>query len=761
MRAVHSLHPSVSPTRPPDMVRLNPRVAALITVLAAGLLARPLDAQVVDDSARIADVELRGVEAFDEALLRAAIVTSDSRCAVSALAPLCWLGIGREEQYVDPRVIEADALRLRIYYYERGYRDAAVSVDTTRTRDGLDVEFIIEEGRPVRVDTVTFSGLDEPPSDLISGLPLRPGMPLDLVASEATRDTLIMRLRDRGYAAADVLTSYFIPSDEPYSSFVEYELIAGDRHRFGSVTVEGNVAVDSSVVRRMLVFRPGDVYSRSDLLESQRNLFSLDVFRHAEIVPAIEPFDTIADVTVRVIEGDLHRVRVGFGLSTADYLNAEARWASLNFLGRARRLELRGRVSNLLTAPLDLVPFFEELDGVYRQVAGAVNADFRQPWFFSARNTLGAGLFAERVIVPNVFVRTGGGGYTSISRQIGGDASLTLAYRPELTSLESEDDIIFCVNFVACEESDIDVLRNRHWLAPLSLVFARDRSNSLLAPTRGFRLRAEAELATSYTGSEFAYSRLFGEATLYRPLTPGVILAARVAGGTTNVIEELGAGLGLHPQKRFYSGGANTVRGVAQYRLGPRLLTVNAVERLARPDSAGEVRWDGCSAQSINAGTCDATVLAEMHGEDAFEVRPTGGASLFEANVELRFPVWGDNVRGAAFVDAGEIWSGGSDVRSTGLVVTPGIGFRYFSPIGPIRVDLGYYGGGAETLDVFTTQVCVKTTDGCLPVEPGTVYSPDQLENSGRLVRLPAVRWNPYDSFFDRLQLHFSIGQAF
>src|SRR5690606_16548153 len=168
-------------------------------------------------------------------------------------------------------------------------------------------------------------------------------------------------------------------------------------------------------------------------------------------------------------------------------------------------------------------------DGVYRQVAGAVNADFRQPWFFSARNTLGAGLFAERVIVPNVFVRTGGGGYTSVGRLIGRDASLTLAYRPELTSLESEDDIIFCVNFVACEESDIDVLRNRHWLAPLSLIFVRDRSNSLLAPTQGFRLRAEAELATSYTGSEFAYSRIFGEATLYRPLRPGVILAARVA----------------------------------------------------------------------------------------------------------------------------------------------------------------------------------------------------------------------------------------
>jgi len=741
------------------MARSTGRVVALLAVAAAVFVAQPARAQVVDDSARIARVDLTGVSAFDEGLLRAAIVTSESRCSMSALGPLCWLGVGREHQYVDPRVIEADALRLRIFYYERGYRDVIVNVDTTRVGDGLVVEFGIDEGQPVRVDTVTFSGIEEPSADLVGGLPLRAGMPLDLVAAEATRDTLITRLRDRGFAAADVLTSYFIPRDEPHRSAIEFELIPGDSYRFGTVTVEGNEAVDSTVVRRMLAFRTGDVYSRRALLESQRNLFSLDVFRHAEIVPAIEPFDTIADVTVRVIEGALHRVRVGFGLSTADYLNAEARWTSLNFLGRARRLELRGRVSNLLTAPLDLVPFFEEIDGVYAQVAGAINADFRQPWFFSARNTLGAGLFAERVIVPDVFVREGGGGYLSVGRLIGRDASLTLGYRPELTRLESEDDIIFCVNFVACEQSDIDVLRQSHWLAPLSLQFVRDRTNSLLAPSRGFRLRAETELATSFTASQFAYSRFYGEATGYFTLTPGVILATRVAGGTARVIEELGAGLGLHPQKRFYSGGANTVRGVAQYRLGPRLLTVNAVGRLATRDSTGDLTWEGCSAQSINAGTCEATTLAEIRGEDAFEVRPTGGASLFEANLELRFPIWGDNIRGAAFVDAGEVWSSGSDVRSTGLVMTPGIGFRYFSPIGPIRIDLGYYGGGAETLDVFTTEVCLR--NGCDPIDPGTSYTPDQLENSGRLVRLPPIRWDPYDSFLDRLQVHFSIGQAF
>jgi outer membrane protein assembly factor BamA len=70
----------------------------------------------------------------------------------------------------------------------------------------------------------------------------------------------------------------------------------------------------------MLSFREGDLYSRQALLRSQRNLFGLEVFRHAEITtpPAVEG-DTVVDVRVQVNEGDLHRVRLGIGMSTTDY----------------------------------------------------------------------------------------------------------------------------------------------------------------------------------------------------------------------------------------------------------------------------------------------------------------------------------------------------------------------------------------------------------------------------------------------------------
>jgi outer membrane protein assembly factor BamA len=202
------------------------------------------------------------------------------------------------------------------------------------------------------------------------------------------------------------------------------------------------------------------------------------------------------------------------------------------------------------------------------------------------------------------------------------------------------------------------------------------------------------------------------------------------------------------------------VRGVAQFELGPRLLTVSAAGSNPQGTLVQPIDdvWNGCSAQAINAGTCDAGQLAENR-RDAFDIRPVGGAALIEGNVELRFPVWGENLRGAAFVDAGEIWPDGSDLRAGAWAVTPGLGMRYFSPVGPIRIDVGYNGSTASRLDVFTNEVC--ELDTCDPIEEGRVYRPEELQNSGRIVQLPAIRWNPYDSFFDRLQLHFSIGQAF
>jgi outer membrane protein assembly factor BamA len=733
-------------------------LAALFCACALGVSsARAQDRTA--DSLEVRHVDFVGARAFRKSELQAAIVTSPSRCKLPVvLLPVCLLGAAQQKEYIDEDAVRADALRLRLFYYQRGYRDAKVDSRMTRKPEGVDVAFSITEGRPVIIEALELEGAPAILSpDVVSQIPLGAHRPLDMILYEATRDSLQTRLNNVGYAHAEMLASYLIPTDSPYQARVKYEALPGVLARFGPVDVQGAQKVSPTVVRRMLTFRPGDLYRQEELAKSQRNLFGLEVFQHADIHPHLDALpDSIVPVTVQVNEGNLHRVRVGAGLSTTEAFNAEGRWTSRNFFGGARHLELRMGLSNILAPEFDIIPFFDTGKGRYGKPSGVIGADFSQPWFFDPLNTFGAGLFAERQSIPNVFVRTAEGGYLSLSRPLGAGTNASIGYRPELTSLDAEGDLIFCVSFVTCAAQDIQVLRDRHWLAPLTLAFSRNRTNSLFAPTRGYILRFDGEYAARLTGSQFSYTRIIGELSHYLEVMQGVVFATRVRPAWAHAIaDRREAGLGLHPQKRFFAGGPNSVRGFAQYRLGPKVLSIDAFD-LLKPTGT----FPGCTAQQVNAGACDANQL----DDNAFDVRPTGGAAMMEGNLELRFPLFADKLRGAAFMDVGQVWSTASDVRIRSLAWTPGFGIRYFSPIGPIRIDVGYNGTAAEPLPLITTELCVAQPNGapCTPLVPGQAYTPTQLERGSTLRRQDApVLWEPGGTLFKRFQLHFSIGQAF
>ena len=91
---------------------------------------------------------------------------------------------------------------------------------------------------------------------------------------------------------------------------------------------------------------------------------------------------------------------------------------------------------------------------------------------------------------------------------------------------------------------------------------------------------------------------------------------------------------------------------------------------------------------------------------------------------------------------------------------------RWFSAIGPVRIDVGYNPQDAERLTVVTTRVCaINRTPGTActaeTIEDDVIYTSDMLANTRELVRLGDVSWGNDKSFFDRMQFHFSIGQAF
>jgi outer membrane protein assembly factor BamA len=296
-------------------------------------------------------------------------------------------------------------------------------------------------------------------------------------------------------------------------------------------------------------------------------------------------------------------------------------------------------------------------------------------------------------------------------------------------------EFLLCTGFLVCTREDIGVLTSFQRLAPVGINLTRDLSNSLLNPTSGYRLIVDLEHASRLTGSEFRYDRALVEGTWYSGLGGPAVLATRIRAGW------VGSGGGLAPidivppQKRFYAGGANSVRGFGQSRLGPRVLAqTNPEELRSKADPAAA----DCSITEIVDLTCDATGAR-------LESRPTGGTRVLEGNAEVRFAL-GTDLEAVTFVDFGQVWGGDQTVNLDAVEFTPGIGLRYLSPVGPLRLDLGYNFRGDEPLSVVTQRI------EAAGAPPGYVATGDLV------VLGPRVLSGGSES---RLQLHISIGQAF
>ena len=148
-----------------------------------------------------------------------------------------------------------------------------------------------------------------------------------------------------------------------------------------------------------------------------------------------------------------------------------------------------------------------------------------------------------------------------------------------------------------------------------------------------------------------------------------------------------------------------------------------------------------------------------------FMPRPTGGTRVFEANAEIRFPV-GSLLEGVVFGDVGQAWGRGETIHVSDLELTPGVGVRFPSPVGPIRVDLAYRFRGVETLTVVTERIRpFMTGDDArdrITIRTGDDEEPEMTldwVSTGALVPLTVpVAFGANDQ---GLQLHVSIGQAF
>jgi outer membrane protein insertion porin family len=708
----------------------------------------------------VVNLTFKGVKGVKVADLQQSVSTTASHCNGLILIPFCWITKSPyvfTKEHLDHAELARDVLRIRVFYWKRGYRETDVDTAVVpRGTNKVGVTFFITEGPPtiisditVKQDTVLLSQ-----REINNRVVIGKGGPLNMIRLDSSRVFLQTRLFDKGFADGEVDTSVVIDTTS-HTAAVTFTLDPKYKTTVEDIVINGNKGVTDRTIRKSLTFNVGDLFVRSEMLRSQRKLYESNLFRRASIEPRppidISLPDSAKVVVVTVQESPPREARLSAGFNTIDFFQVEGRFTHYNFFGGARRLDIQAAVGNLFASSLNGRGIFHSASlapgaDLARYFVPTYNAsiDLQQPWFGSPRNALGFSLFSHRRSAPGIYVDRGYGTSLTFTRDLTDRAPASLNYRFEISKVDAGD-VYFCINYGVCDLPTLGALRQNQKLSPLALTMNIDRTNDPFSPNTGYRANGSLEHASAFTLSDFRYNRAEADgAAFYKIRKRGALAGHLRIGwvsplGSTNQAVGIDAALGeggiLHPRKRFYAGGSHSVRGYGENQLGPRVLTV-PIEVLQSHDSLNAACTSG-----TDVTTCSPTAGGLLDRD--FEPRPLGGNFVLEGSVEGRFPVWQQLV-GAVFVDAGMVsQKTNPELPRRRAAVTPGFGLRYRSPVGPIRADVGINPGRSESLPVVTEKI-VNGQRTLVTLQQRRIYSPF---SGGGILR--------------RLVLHLSIGEAF
>lgn len=742
-------------------------------MLAVPGLPRSAHAQELNcDPGDVEVVSLRfsGNQAFSSATLAAGIVTTPSSWARRSLK---LFGTAR---CLDRPQFALDALRLILFYRNHGY--VAATVDTLVTPSGahrVEIEFRITEGTPVVISELFIEGLDavREKDRVLAGISTARGAPFDKYAMEESRDSLLRRLHNDGYPDAEVFVG-FDTHVAAHTATVRFAVQPGRRALVGPLRIlvkprEGATrALDDNAVRRVTGIADGDLFSEERLERAKRSLLQTEAYDQVSVrtdTGASREENGRIGVTLDLAEGFMHSTRAAVGYGTLDCFRATGDLTKYNFLGGVARLDVNTRVSKIgisdpytgaasLCPQAKADPYSKDLN-YYLGASASRAAVFRE---FAPSITV----FSERRSEYQAFLRTTPiGSALSFARTLG-PTTQSFGYSVEYGKTEAQPALL-CAVFQQCEQSDRDAFSRFQRLAVASVAFTRETGDNPTSPTRGSSARVEFRTAGVYTGSDrsLQFNKVLFDGAIYRPLTEGVVVAARIRLGAVvgPSLSFTNASLYVPPQERLFAGGPTTVRGFPQNQLGPAVYIASAFDT---------VRANGTVGGNPSNPADTVYFRARDNARDERTV-PTGGNAMIVANVEARFrSIFLPNLlQWTAFADVGEVWNRGTAGANLGFSAmrwTPGAGLRVKTIIGFIRFDLAYnpYQNPAGAA-YFDTPISVGGALLC--VSPGntlrvtTTAGGQASQASGSC---PGSFAPPRESsFLRRLQPSISIGQAF
>jgi outer membrane protein assembly factor BamA len=557
---------------------------------------------------------------------------------------------------------------IRQVYRTRGFATAEIASAVNETGPGVVTPVItIKEGPRVVVGDVTIAGNDTVPAERLRAvLTVAPGQPYSGPAIARDRDALLGFYLDEGYASAEVsaATAASAVTADTSRAHITFRVVEGPQTIVEHIFITGNLRTRVNVIQRELQIQEGKPLGLAALTESRRRLSALGLFRRIQISAISHGDARIRDVVVAVEEAQQTTIGYGGGLQVDRLLRApdddggareRYEFAPRGFFEIGRRnLGGRNRSVNLYSR-LGLRPNPDtESDNPFAFPEYRVVATYREPRALGSYGDLTATAAVEQGVRTGFnFIRKGFNAEIGhrLAPTIQGSARYTFGTTRLFDNQLVEDDPL--------EALTIDRVFPQVRLSTFSAAASRDTRDDPLEPQKGTFISGDATIAARAIGSAVGFTKTFVQGFFYRNL------------GKPNLVLAGGARLGL---ARAFLRLVDTV----DENGNPQTVAVRDLPASERFFAGGDTTIRGYSLDSVGAPS---TITATGF--------PRGGDAEVVLNAELRVPIRG-SFGGAVFVDGGNVFARASDLDLLQLRGAAGFGIRYRSPIGPIRLDIGF-----------------------------------------------------------------------
>ncbi len=582
--------------------------------------------------------------------------SSDDLQGLLSLQPA---GFFHDRGVFSEQMMANDANSLRDFYKSGGFLEAKITPRVENDYNGepnhLFVTFVVEEGSRTNVGRLTFQGVDEQAQkQLWPHLLSKPGQAYAPGRVERDRDNIRTYYSNHGYVRADV-ESKTSPGPGPHEMSVAFQADLGPQEQVANIFLMGNRHTRPGTIWRELQFSSGDPLSQSSLLDSQRRLYDVGIFNQVQIGPQ-DPQGPPGPKNVLVSVNEAKRWTIGYGVGgevqrlgsnqPQGSLKASPRFSldvsRLNVGGRGQIASFEGRLSTLDTgASLGYyIPRFPTRPDLHLRLNALYDRSSDVLTFTSERAE--ASVAVEKRYSPTTLV-VGRFNFRNVK-------ALNLA------------------NTISVEQ--IPLVSRAARIAMVGASYINDHRDNPVDATKGSFSVADAGVSWSKFGSEANFLRISGENSTYYRLARHLIFArdTRLAvespyGGLRKVVTKDANGNtviafthDIPLPERFFMGGSESHRGFSINQAGPR---------------------------------------------DLEKGYPVGGNALFLNSLELRMPFAENRLGFVLFEDAGNVYSSirlmrllkvhqSSPTDFNYTVHAAGFGFRYKTPVGPLRFDIGY-----------------------------------------------------------------------